>query len=90
MSFFNSLSFEFRIAWEFRRNPEDLPDSVVRFMIDSNIIQVVDLSWEDLRYENDVMYTRIFGDPARKFVLSNDNVNTIKKKVSESKSLTAM
>lgn len=85
--FFNSVSLEnVRIAWEFRRKPDDLPNNLVRLMQDFNIIHIVDITWENPRYVRDILYTRIFGNPRKEFLLSNEDAHTVESNITESKS----
>ena len=85
--FFNSLSLNnVRIAWEFRRRPQDVPDNLVDLMKELNMLYVVDMSWEDARYESDIAYTRIFGSPRNEFRLNNEDYETISTKITKSKS----
>jgi hypothetical protein len=53
------------------------------------MIHVVDLTFEDPRYDTDILYTRVFGSPAKKNILDSDDLGTIHDKVSSSKSDTA-
>lgn len=85
--FFTSLSMNnVRVAWEFRRKPEELPDELINLMRDLEIIHVVDLSWEEPRRKSDILYTRIFGNPKNEFRLSNQDINIITQKVMQSES----
>ena len=60
--FFGGISLNgVQIAWQFRRRISELSDSLINLMRDLNIIHVVDLSWEDVCYDNDITYTRVFG-----------------------------
>ena len=91
-SFFGSVSLRdnaLRIAWEFRRNTSEMPDSVISFMKDFHMIHVVDLTFEDPRFETDILYSRVFGAPAKKNILDLNDLNNIKEKVHASNSDTA-
>lgn len=91
-SFFGSVSKrrnDFRIAWEFRTEPSKIPSGVISFIQEFNMIHVVDLSFEDPRFETDILYSRVFGTPAKKNILDASDLKTIKEKVDVSRSDTA-
>jgi len=59
--FFRSLNLKgLRIAWEIRRKSR-VPEALLTFMQDQNIIHCVDISKEEPFYESDQLYTRLFG-----------------------------
>ena len=59
--FFGSLNLgRLRIAWEIR-GEDRVPNELLSFMQDQNIIHCVDLSREEPLVESDHLYTRLFG-----------------------------
>jgi uncharacterized protein YecE (DUF72 family) len=85
--FLKSISFGgLRLACEFRVTTDRVPASLVSMMRDFNISHVVDLSFEDPRIETDLLYTRVFGKPAKNNVLDSSDVNKIKSKVQKTRS----
>jgi len=57
-----SLSLKgLRIAWETRHREGRLPQPLLNFMHEHNIIHCVDLSREEPAYETDQLYARLFG-----------------------------
>jgi uncharacterized protein YecE (DUF72 family) len=60
-SFFRSLNLKgLRVAWELRGKSR-VPEALLTFMQDQNIIHCVDISKEEPFYESDQLYTRLFG-----------------------------
>ncbi len=85
--FFGGISLNgVQIAWQFRRRISELSDSLINLMRDLNIIHVVDLSWEDVCYDNDITYTRVFGNPKNDFRLGEYDYSTIANKVKKTES----
>lgn len=85
--FFSSLSLKnVRIAWEFRRMSQDLPDMLVKLLEDQNIIHAIDVSWEKARYDSDILYTRIFGNPSKGFTLGKEGIQQIRTSLGRTKS----
>ena len=59
--FFRSLNLKgLRAAWELRGKSR-VPEALLKFMQDQNIIHCVDISKEEPFYESDKLYTRLFG-----------------------------
>ena len=59
--FFRSLNLKgLRVAWELRGKSR-VPEALLTFMQDQNIIHCVDISKEEPFYESDQLYTRLFG-----------------------------
>ena len=87
-SFFDSVSeSKVRIAWEFRGGEQDhLPTNVIRLMQDLNIIHTVDITFEDLAFESDILYTRIFGSAEKNNILHEGDLARIKQKLGSSRS----
>ena len=85
--FFSGISLNgVQIAWQFRKRISELPDGLINLIRDLNIIHVVDLSWEDVRYDNDITYTRVFGNPKNDFRLGEYDYSTIASKVRKTES----
>lgn len=85
--FFSTLSLEnARIAWEFRRKTEEISNGVANLLRDLDIIHVVDLTWENPLYDTDILYTRVFGNPEKGFVIGKEGFSKLEDQVKNSKS----
>jgi uncharacterized protein YecE (DUF72 family) len=87
--FFNSTSIgKIRIAIELRVKPDKLPALVIALMRDLNMAHIVDLTFEDPMIQTDLLYTRIFGQPEKRYSLDDKDLRVLKKKVEKSRSKT--
>jgi uncharacterized protein YecE (DUF72 family) len=85
--FFKSIDLgSLRIALEFRVTPAKMPASLLSMLGDFNMAHIVDLTFEEPRFENDLLYSRVFGTPEKHNMLDAKDLKQIKKKVEKSKS----
>jgi uncharacterized protein YecE (DUF72 family) len=85
--FFKSVNLEgLRIAIEFRITPDKMPSGLVSMLRDFDMAHTVDLTFEDPRFESDLLYSRVFGTPEKHNALDDKDLKQIKKKIEKSKS----
>ena len=85
--FFKSIDPDgLHIAFELRVTTPRVPANLVSLMRDFNMAHTVDLTFEDPRFESDLLYTRVFGRAEKHHMLDDKDLKQIKKKVEKSKS----
>jgi uncharacterized protein YecE (DUF72 family) len=86
-AFFNSAKIDkLRIAFEFRTMPGKMSTNLAGMLRDFNMIHTIDLTFEDPRFESNLLYSRVFGRPEKGNMLDDRDLERIKTKVERSES----
>jgi uncharacterized protein YecE (DUF72 family) len=73
-----------KMAWEFRIKPDQMPEALVSLMRDFDMIHVVDLTFEDLCYESNTLYSCVFGSAAKQNILDIEDLKRLEEKMQNS------